>query len=116
MLHPDDGADVAGLRLEGMGNPPIPLGLEPRLVATAEINAVHDARGDPHRYFILSAMARGGFSGALVMTSFERGLGVATRSLVLDNAPTPLGYFAVLSVEPIFNCSRSTARSPTCSR
>ena len=50
------------------------------------------------------------------MTSFERGLGVATRSLVLDNAPAPLGYFAVLSVEPILNCLEEHGALPSCSR
>jgi hypothetical protein len=49
-------------------------------------------------------MARGGFSGALPLTSFERALGVATEALVMNSQPAPLGYFAVLSVEPIFNC------------
>lgn len=88
-----------------MGYPPIPFGREPLLIATrAEINTVLDKRGERHPYFILSAMARGGFSGALALTSFENALGVAVESLVTDSEPAQLGYFAVLSVEPIFDC------------
>lgn len=88
-----------------MGYPPIPFGREPLLVATtAEVNAVLDKRGGGHPHFILSAMARGGFSGALAMTSFEAALGVTTESLIMDSNPAELGYFAVLSVEPIYVC------------
>jgi hypothetical protein len=49
-------------------------------------------------------MARGGLSGSLAMTEFEAALGVTTESLVMDAQPPQLGYFAVLSVEPVLNC------------
>lgn len=138
MFHPDDGVDVALLRLRApdakgqappptvqlgdwlddwlgdeltlstvlvMGYPPIPFGKEPLLVsARAEVNTVLDKRKERHPHFILSTMARGGFSGSLALTDFECALGVGTESLVMDAKPVELGYFAVLSVEPIFVC------------
>lgn len=88
-----------------MGYPPIPFGYGPLLVATsAEINAVLDKRQEHHPYFILSAMARGGLSGALAITGFENALGVAVESLVMDDGVPEVGFFAVLSVEPIYDC------------
>jgi hypothetical protein len=88
-----------------MGYPPIPFGSEPLLVATrAEVNTVLDKRHERPPYFIVSAMARGGFSGSLAITDFEAALGVTTESLVMDAQPSQLGYFAVLSVEPVLVC------------
>lgn len=88
-----------------MGYPPIPFGAEPLLVAArAEVNTVLDKRHERHPYFIVSAMARGGFSGSLAITSFECALGVTTESLVMNDEPPQLGYFSVLSVEPILVC------------
>ncbi len=89
-----------------MGYPPLPFGRGPLLVATrAEVNTVLDKRQERHPYFILSAMARGGYSGAPALTTFEGAtLGVAVESLVENSAPTELGYFAVLTVEPIYDC------------
>jgi hypothetical protein len=147
MLHPEDGVDVAALKLDGpygefqgnlygfpksmpvpvvqlggwlddwigkelvltpvlvMGYPPVPFGRGPLLVATrAEINAVFDKRTERHPYFILSAMARPGFSGSLAITTHGEALGVTTESLVMNSMPAELGYFAVLAVEPIYNC------------
>lgn len=89
-----------------MGYPPIPFGGGPVLVATrAEVNTVLDKRQGRHPHFILSAMVRGGYSGAPALTTFEGAtLGVAVESLIEDSAPTELGYFAVLTVEPIYDC------------
>ncbi len=86
-----------------MGYPPLPFGRGPLLVATrAEINTVLDKRSERHPYFILSAMARPGFSGSLAITLHGEALGVTTESLVMDGAPAEVGYFAVLTVEPIY--------------
>jgi hypothetical protein len=46
------------------------------------------------------------------MTSFERGLGVATRSLVLDNTPAPLGYFAMAVGRADLQLPRGAGRAP----
>jgi hypothetical protein len=65
---------------------------------------VLDRRDTRHPHFILSATPRGGLSRALPLVELEAALGVTT-ALLGDDLPSPeLGYFAVLSVEPIFDC------------
>ncbi len=131
-FHPDPRVDIAALVIEGidaptiplgghmddwigselvlapvtvMGYPPIPFSKEPTLVATrAEINAVIDKYTGGHPHFILSSTARGGFSGGLPMVDYGFSLGIITESLVGGNNPPELGYFAVLSVEPVYVC------------
>jgi len=88
-----------------LGYPPVPFTNAPRLVAArAEVNAVVDTRHTPYACFIISAIARGGFSGGLVMSEFGNALGIVTESLVSNNVPPELGFMTVLSVEPIFDC------------
>ena len=88
-----------------LGYPPVPFDSGPQLFAMrTEINRVLDKRHERHPYFILSAMARGGFSGGLAITEIENALGVITESLVMSDQPTELGYFAALSVEPVYDC------------
>ena len=87
------------------GYPPIPLTTEPYLVAArAEINAVTQHSHARNIHFILSAMARGGFSGGLALSEYGFVLGLVTESLTSDHAATELGFMAVLSVEPIYEC------------
>jgi len=96
-----------------MGYPPIPFGRGPLLVAMrAEINAVLDKRNERHPYFILSAPSRPGLSGSLAITADGSALGVTSQSLVRDHAPAELGYFAVLAVEPIFDCLEHHSITP----
>ena len=132
-FHPDASIDVAALVVDGlepptvplgshlddwindddfvlapvvvMGYPPIPFSKKPVLVAArAEVNAVVDKYTGGHPHFVVSAMARGGFSGGLCITEWDFALGVITESLLYDNKPTELGYLTVLTVEPIFVC------------
>lgn len=87
-----------------MGFPPIPMTNEPTLVAArAQVNAVIDPRHAPSVHFVLSAMARGGFSGGPALIDGYL-LGLVTESLMRNGQPAELGYFTVISVEPIFNC------------
>ncbi|WP_110513756.1 S1 family peptidase [Herpetosiphon llansteffanensis] len=132
--HPDETADIAALIVDDleidvfiplgshlddwinddqfilakiliMGYPPIPFSREPILCATeAEINAVVDRYNVKHPHFIVSAMARGGFSGGPCLIEWDFGLGLVTESLVHNDQPTELGYMAVLTVEPILVC------------
>ncbi len=88
-----------------LGFPPIPLAKKAVLVATrAQINAVVDLINVDHVHFIASAMARGGFSGGVVLSEWGVALGVVTSSLLKNGAPEELGYLTVLTVEPILEC------------
>lgn len=88
-----------------LGFPPIPLSNKNVLFATrAQINAVVDLINVDHVHFIASAMARGGFSGGVVLSEWGFALGVVTTSLLKNGAPEELGYLTVLTVEPILEC------------
>lgn len=106
--HLDDWLGASDFVLEEviiLGYPPIPMTTTPHLVAArAEVNAQVDLRGAEHVHFILSAMPRGGFSGGLAITESEIGLGVITCSLLTNGREPEFGFFAVLTVEPIYNC------------
>lgn len=88
-----------------LGFPPIPLSKRNVLFATrAQINAVVDLINVDHVHFIASAMARGGFSGGVVLSEWGIALGIVTSSLLKNGAPEELGYLTVLTVEPILEC------------
>jgi hypothetical protein len=86
-----------------MGYPPIPMSRKPYIVAArAEINAQVDYYDTPHVHWILSTMARGGFSGAMVISESGIALGVVGRSVLSGAGPEELGYMSAASVEPIY--------------
>jgi trypsin-like peptidase len=87
------------------GYPPIPLSSQPVLVAArGEINAVVDTYiGSPHPLFVISPLARAGFSGGPVILGESYVLGVVTSSLLRDDATAEVGFHAALTVEPIWN-------------
>ncbi|NNB84580.1 S1 family peptidase [Corallococcus exiguus] len=88
-----------------MGYPPVPTSAYPVLVsAGAEVNAVVDRYGTAHPHFVLSTMARGGFSGGVALSQFGFALGVITESLSRFGQPPEAGFLAALTVEPIYNC------------
>ena len=95
-----------------LGYPPVPLTAEPILVASVgEINALVDLYIGGHPHFIISTMARGGFSGSPVLVAYNEDnpegtavLGMVTQSLIRDEKPEEHGYMAILTVEPIFTC------------
>ena len=88
-----------------MGYPRLPFTKEPVLVASiAQVNAVIDKYTGGHPHFIMSSMARGGFSGGLCLNEYGFSMGIITESLIQDNNPTELGYLSVISVEPIYVC------------
>ncbi|MBB1340033.1 trypsin-like peptidase domain-containing protein [Pseudoalteromonas sp. SR45-6] len=133
LFHPDRSVDIAALVVEGlncavvplgshlddwindeafclaevlvMGYPPIPFSKEPKLIATrAEVNTIIDKYTGGHPHFIVSSIARGGFSGGPCLIEWNFTLGVVTESLVEgDNSPEA-GYMAVVSIEPVFVC------------
>lgn len=142
LFHPDDHTDVALLLVDGIDAPSIPLGAhlddwlgneftlcsvlvmgypvipfskEALLVAaTGEVNAVVEKYTGGHPHFILSTMARGGFSGGPVLTEYGSALGLVTESLINNEQPAELGYHAVLTVEPIYSCLKAHGVMPQC--
>ena len=96
-----------------LGYPPIPLTSEPRLVASVgEVNALVDLYVGNHPHFIISTMARGGFSGGPVLVAYNEDnaasgtavLGMVTQSPTTNEKATEQGYMAVLTIEPIYTC------------
>lgn len=87
-----------------LGYPRIPFSDRPVLVATeGEVNAVVDKYCGPHRHFIISVMARGGFSGGPVISEHGFLLRVLTESLTNDRQDAELGFASAISVEPIYD-------------
>ena len=105
--HLDDFIDdgLVLLPIIVFGHPLIPLSPGPVLVAArGEINAVVDTYiGSPHPLFVISPLARAGFSGGPVILGESYVLGVVTSSLLRDEAPAEVGFHAALTVEPIWN-------------
>jgi S1-C subfamily serine protease len=97
-----------------LGYPPVPLTNNVQLIAvTCEVNArVTDLRTSAHPHFIISSMARGGFSGGPVLHEAGFVLGLVTESLVRDSRPEEFGFMTVLTVEPIFKLLVALKRLP----
>lgn len=106
-FHLDDWLDNSLILSDAivMGYPPIPFAKGPLLVTTkAEINTIVDLRGNnPHPRFVLSSLARGGFSGGPAISCYDFSLGVITDSLSYGETATELGYLTALTVEPILD-------------
>ena len=100
-MHLDDwiGDDMILHSTLVLGYPPIPFSNSPVLFTTkAEVNAVIDKYTGGRPQFILSCMARGGFSGGLSINESGFSMGVRAESLTKDNEPTELGYLSVISI------------------
>ncbi|GHA41521.1 hypothetical protein GCM10010391_27100 [Streptomyces anthocyanicus] len=105
--HLDDWIDdgLVLMKVVAFGYPPIPTSPRPELVAVrGEVNAIIDPYvGSKHPLFVISPMARGGFSGGPVLTEDGWLLGVVTSSLLTNHAVPELGYGAALTVEPLWD-------------
>lgn len=87
-----------------VGYPPIPYTLLPvQVAAVAEVNAVANLRVSKHAHFIVSAMARGGYSGGPVLDKFGRVIGVVTDSLISNSKDTETGFMAVLNISSVIS-------------
>ncbi len=96
-----------------LGFPPIPLAKSNILVAAkSQISAVIDLTVVKHVHFVVSTMARGGFSGGVVLSEWGVAMGMVTSSLLKSDMPEELGYLTVLSVEPILECLGAHALLP----
>lgn len=108
-----------------LGYPPVPFTIEPVLVASlGEINALVTLRDRRYVHFLVSTMARGGFSGGPVLVAYnelnEKSgtalLGLVTDALVRDHGATETGFMAVLSIEPIYECLERNGMLPAAQR
>lgn len=98
-----------------LGYPPIPMSTAPVLVgARAEINAQVDLYDSHDVHFVLSATARGGFSGGVAFSEWGFALGLVTRSLLTNDGTAESGYMSVLSIEPIYECLAHHKLLPEC--
>jgi len=87
-----------------IGYPPIPCSNFPIQVATrATVNAVVNVRQSEAPHFIVSALARGGFSGGPVISTNGQVIGIVTESLILNGAPAESGFMSVLSIETVID-------------
>ena len=88
-----------------MGYPPVPLSPSPTLIAShADVSAIVDPYHTKHPHFILSVMARDGFSGGPCVVGWNFVLGLLTSSFVENHQPSEMGYLAAVSVEPLLVC------------
>lgn len=147
--HPDAGVDVACFRADHvpkdfiplgghledflgqydlllhrvlvLGHPPIPHADRPVLVASlGEINALATLYDRKYPHFLVSVMARGGFSGGPVLVAYDElneksgtaVLGLIPESLVRNSGQPETGYMAVLTVDPIYECLETHGMLP----
>ena len=95
-----------------MGYPPIPFAKFPELVAVScEVNAVVEL---PQLHFVLSATARGGFSGGVAISEYGFALGIMTQSLTMDHKSAETGFFATTSTEDIYEFLSHRRILPKC--
>lgn len=85
-----------------IGYPPIPFSIMPIQLATiGQVNAVIDVRHSKYPHFIISSLARGGYSGGPVISENGKVIGIATESLVHNNNLTESGFMSILCAEAV---------------
>lgn len=88
-----------------MGYPPIPFSSDCHLVVfRGEVSAIIENYQDKKRHFVISGMARGGFSGGPVVLAKNPNavLGVVGKSFVKGASATELGFIGAVSAGAIF--------------
>jgi len=94
-----------------MGFPKVPVSKRPHLiVSTGEINGLSEKYIGGQLAFIISTMARGGFSGGPVLVAYSEEntisgtalLGVVTESLIENHGTAESGFMAVTTIDPIY--------------
>jgi len=82
-----------------IGYPPIPLTIHPFQVAVdATVSALITIRGSEYLSYVVSATARGGFSGGPIINDDGKAIGLVTDSLVRDSNAVETGFMACLSI------------------
>jgi Trypsin-like peptidase domain len=92
----------AFLLTKGMicGYPRVPFARYPtHVVVSAEINVQFDRYDQAAVHFIVSSTARGGFSGAPLISEFDFVLGVVTEE-ISEQPESP--FMAVIAIEPLY--------------
>lgn len=85
-----------------IGYPPIPFSVMPIQIASlGQVNAVIDVRHSKHPHFIISSLARGGYSGGPVLSEDGKVIGIVTESLVHNNNLTESGFMSILCAEAV---------------
>lgn len=85
-----------------IGYPPIPFTIVPIQVASlGQVNAVVDVWHSKHPHFIVSSMARGGYSGVPTICENGKVIGIVTESLVQNDNQAESGFMSVLCAEAV---------------
>jgi hypothetical protein len=86
------------------GFPPIPMTKRAELVAVrAQVNALVNTRHSNYSVFILSSIARGGFSGGPVIDQNMNLIGVCIEALFADHKPIETGFAAAICIDPLLD-------------
>ena len=86
-----------------MGFPRVYASREPVLVCVkGEVNAAISCYLQKQRVYVISCLARGGFSGGPVLATPNRCVGLITSSLLAGELPAELGFMAVVECRPIY--------------
>jgi S1-C subfamily serine protease len=84
-----------------MGYPTVPWTSSVLVTTEGEINALVQNVRVPHPYFVVSSTARGGFSGAPVISDTGVVIGIIVEALYGDYKPEETGFNAAITIEPL---------------
>lgn len=85
-----------------VGYPPIPFTRAPiQITSKARVNAVIDVHHSQYPHLIVSAMARGGFSGGPVLARNGKVIGIVTESLIMNGQSAESGFMSILCIESV---------------
>lgn len=98
-----------------MGYPSVPWARSLELITTeGEVNALIQNVRVPHPYFLISSTARGGFSGAPVISDTGFVIGIIVESLFGDGKPEETGFNAAITIEPLVRLLAERGVQPAC--
>ena len=85
-----------------IGYPPIPFTIAPiQITSKARVNAVIDVHHSQYPHLIVSAIARGGFSGGPALAKNGQVIGIVTESLIMNGESAESGFMSILCIEPV---------------
>ena len=96
-----------------MGYPRVPFWQEVGLLAVlGNVTAESDRYDAQHPHFVLSLMARSGFSGGPAISEYGFLLGVVTQSLIDGPRDVELGFPVAVTIEPLLQILREMGFRP----